>query len=67
VTIGHSVVLNEYTVDDCCLIAMGAMVLKGMIIAGVPEKIKQPLMKEEKQFLHQSAANDVLYRDSDRS
>jgi carbonic anhydrase/acetyltransferase-like protein (isoleucine patch superfamily) len=91
VTIGHNAVLHGCTVDDCCLIGMGAIVLdgahicrnsivaagamvlegftvpEGMLIAGVPAKIKRPLTEEEKQFLHRSAANYVRYCDNYRS
>ena len=91
VTIGHSAVLHGCTVDDCCLIGMGAIVLdgarifknsivaagamvlegfhvpEGMLVAGVPEKIKRPLTEEEKQFLHRLPANYVRYRDNYRS
>jgi len=37
----------------------GFHVPEGTIVAGVPARIKQPLMEEEKQFLHRSTANHV--------
>ena len=64
-TISNSAILHGRTVDDCCLIGMGAMVLEEfnvpekMLIAGVPAKIKRSLTEEEKQLLHRSAANYV--------
>lgn len=85
VTIGHSAVLHGCTINDCCLIGMGSIVLdgahigknaivaagalvlegfivpEGMLVAGVPAKIKRSLSEDEKQFLHQSAANYVYY------
>ena len=85
VTIGHSAVLHGCTIDDYCLIGMGAIVLdrahihrnsmvaagaivlegfdvpEGMLVAGVPAKVKRELTEEEKQFIHQSAENYVGY------
>jgi gamma-carbonic anhydrase len=85
VTIGHGAVLHGCTIDDCCLIGMGAIVLdnshihknsivaagaivlegfdvpEGMLVAGVPAKIKRSLAEEEKQFLHKSAENYIKY------
>jgi carbonic anhydrase/acetyltransferase-like protein (isoleucine patch superfamily) len=91
VTIGHSVVLHGCTIEEGCLIGMGAIVLdgacihrdsmvaagsivlegfevpEGMLIAGVPAKLKRSLTEEEKQFLRQSAANYVHYGQTYRS
>jgi carbonic anhydrase/acetyltransferase-like protein (isoleucine patch superfamily) len=67
VTIGHSAVLHGCTIDDYCLIGMGAIVLEGfdvpegMLAAGVPAKVKRALTEEEKQFISQSATNYVDY------
>ncbi len=85
VTIGHSAVLHGCTVDDCCLIGMGAIILdsahigrnsivgagamvlegfyvpEGMLVTGVPAKIKRPLTEKEKLFLHKSAENYIRY------
>jgi gamma-carbonic anhydrase len=84
-TIGHSALLHGCTIEDFCLIGMGAIVLdrayihrnsmvaagaivlegfdvpEGMLVAGVPAKVKRELTEEEKQFIHQSAANYVGY------
>jgi carbonic anhydrase/acetyltransferase-like protein (isoleucine patch superfamily) len=91
VTVGHSAVLHGCTIDDCCLIGMGAIVLdkahihqnsmvaagalvleafdvpEGMLVAGVPAKVKRALTEEEKQFIRQSAANYVGYVQSYQS
>jgi carbonic anhydrase/acetyltransferase-like protein (isoleucine patch superfamily) len=85
ITIGHSAVLHGCTIDDCCLIGMGALVLdrahihqnsmvaagalvlegfdvpEGMLVAGIPARVKRALTDEEKQFIRQSAANYVGY------
>ena len=85
VTIGHSALLHGCTIDDYCLIGMGAIVLdrvhihrnsmiaagaivlegfdvpEGMLVAGVPAKVKRELTEEEKKFIHQSAVNYVSY------
>jgi carbonic anhydrase/acetyltransferase-like protein (isoleucine patch superfamily) len=85
ITIGHNAVLHGCTIDDCCLIGMGASVLdrarihrnsmvaagaivlegfdvpEGMLVAGVPAKVKRALTEDEKQFIRQSAANYVGY------
>lgn len=85
VTIGHSVVLHGCTVEDNCLVGMGAIVLdnatihtrsliaagalvqenfevpEGMLVAGVPARIKRPLTAEEAAFLERSARNYVDY------
>jgi carbonic anhydrase/acetyltransferase-like protein (isoleucine patch superfamily) len=85
ITIGHNAVLHGCTIDDCCLIGMGAIVLdrarihrnsmvaagaivlegfdvpEGMLVAGVPAKVKRALTEDEKQFIRQSAANYVGY------
>jgi len=91
VTVGHSAVLHGCTIDDCCLIGMGAIVLdkahihqnsmvaagalvleafdvpEGMLVAGVPAKVKRALTEEEKQFIRQSAENYVGYVQSYQS
>jgi len=85
ITIGHSAVLHGCTIDDYCLIGMGAIVLdrahihqhsmvaagaillegfdvpEGMLVAGVPAKVKRALTEEEKQFIRQSAENYARY------
>ncbi|RPI05671.1 MAG: gamma carbonic anhydrase family protein [Ignavibacteriae bacterium] len=85
ITIGHSAVLHGCTIDDECLIGMGAIILdrahihrnsmvaagaivlegfevpEGMLVAGIPAKVKRPLTEEEKQFIRQSASNYVGY------
>ena len=85
ITIGHSAVLHGCTIDDCCLIGMGALVLdrahihqnsmvaagalvlegfdvpEGMLVTGIPARVKRALTEEEKQFIRQSAANYVGY------
>ena len=85
ITIGHNAVLHGCTIDDCCLIGMGAIVLdrarihrnsmvaagaivlegfdvpEGMLVAGVPAKVKRALTEDEKQFIRQSAVNYVNY------
>jgi carbonic anhydrase/acetyltransferase-like protein (isoleucine patch superfamily) len=85
ITIGHSALLHGCTIEDCCLIGMGAIVLdnayihqnsmiaagaivlegfhvpEGMLVAGIPAKIKRPLTEEEKQFICRSAENYVSY------
>jgi gamma-carbonic anhydrase len=49
------------------MIAAGSIVLEdfhvpaGMLVAGIPAKIKRPLTEEEKQFIRQSAENYVSY------
>ena len=83
VTVGHSAILHGCTIDDCCLIGMGAIVMdkahihqnsmvaagaivlegfdvpEGMLIAGIPAKVKRALTEEEKQLIGQSAKNYV--------
>lgn len=85
ITIGHSAVLHGCTIDDCCLIGMGSIVMdrahihrnamvaagtivlegfdvpEGMLVAGIPAKVKRALTEEERQFIRQSAANYVGY------
>jgi gamma-carbonic anhydrase len=85
ITIGHSAILHGCTIDDCCLIGMGSIVMdrahihqnamvaagaivlegfdvpEGMLVAGIPAKVKRPLTEEEKQYMRQSAANYVSY------
>jgi carbonic anhydrase/acetyltransferase-like protein (isoleucine patch superfamily) len=91
VTIGHSAVLHGCTIDDCCLIGMGAIVLdrahihqnsmvaagaivlegfdvpEGMLVAGIPAKVKRALTEEEKEFIRQSATNYIGYAQAYRS
>jgi carbonic anhydrase/acetyltransferase-like protein (isoleucine patch superfamily) len=91
VTIGHSAILHGCTIEERCLIGMGAIVLdgawvhknsivaagalvlegfdvpEGMLVAGMPAKIKRPLTSEEKLFLQHSAANYVRYSQNYRS
>ena len=85
VTIGHSALLHGCTIEDCCLIGMGAIILdrayihqysmiaagaivlegfnvpEGVLVAGIPAKIKRLLTEEEKQFIRRSAEHYVSY------
>jgi len=67
-----AVVLDGVHIFRNSIVAAGAMVLEGfnvpegMLVAGVPAKIKRPLSEEEKQFLHRSATNYVHYCDNYR-
>ena len=85
ITIGHNAVLHGCSIDDHCLIGMGAIVLdrahvhqnsmvaagsvvlegfdvpEGMLVAGIPAKIKRALTEEEKLYIGQSAADYVDY------
>jgi carbonic anhydrase/acetyltransferase-like protein (isoleucine patch superfamily) len=85
ITIGHNAVLHGCTIEDFCLIGMGAIVMdrayihrhsmvaagaivlegfdvpEGMLVAGIPAKVKRALTEEEMQFIRQSAANYVDY------
>jgi gamma-carbonic anhydrase len=68
-----AIVLDGVRICRNSIVAAGAIVLEGfnvpegMLVAGVPEKIKRPLTEEEKQFLHRLPANYVRYRDNYRS
>jgi gamma-carbonic anhydrase len=85
VTIGHNALLHGCTIEDCCLIGMGAIVLdrahihkhamvaagalvlegfevpEGMLVAGIPAKVKRALTDEEKLVIRQSAEHYVHY------
>jgi len=85
ITIGHSAVLHGCTLEDFCLIGMGAIVMdrahihrhsmvaagaivlegfdvpEGMLVAGIPARVKRALTEEERQFIRQSAVNYVGY------
>jgi carbonic anhydrase/acetyltransferase-like protein (isoleucine patch superfamily) len=85
ITIGHNAVLHGCTIEDFCLIGMGAIVMdrayihrhsmvaagaivlegfdvpEGMLVAGIPAKVKRALTKEEMQFIRQAAVNYVDY------
>jgi carbonic anhydrase/acetyltransferase-like protein (isoleucine patch superfamily) len=85
ITIGHNAVLHGCTIEDFCLIGMGAIVMdrayihrhsmvaagaivlegfdvpEGMLVAGIPAKVKRALTEEEMQFIRQSAVNYVDY------
>ena len=85
VTIGHSALLHGCTIEDCCLIGMGAIVLdqahihkfamvaagalvlegcevpEGMLVAGIPAKVKRALTEAEKLMIRQSAEHYVRY------
>jgi carbonic anhydrase/acetyltransferase-like protein (isoleucine patch superfamily) len=85
VTVGHNAILHGCTIENCCLIGMGSIVLdkaivrthsmvaagslvlegfevpEGMLVAGVPAKVKRPLTAEEKDFLATTAENYVHY------
>ncbi len=62
-----AIILDGAYIHRNSIVAAGSMVLEGfdvpegMLVAGVPAKIKRPLTEEEKQFLRQSAANYVRY------
>jgi carbonic anhydrase/acetyltransferase-like protein (isoleucine patch superfamily) len=85
ITIGHNAVLHGCTIEDFCLIGMGAIVMdrayihrhsivaagaivlegfdvpEGMLVAGIPAKVKRALTEKEMQFIRQSAVNYVDY------
>ena len=85
ITIGHGAVLHGCTIEDFCLIGMGAIVMdkahihrhsmvaagtivlegfnvpEGMLVAGIPAKVKRALTEEERQFIRQSAINYAGY------
>jgi carbonic anhydrase/acetyltransferase-like protein (isoleucine patch superfamily) len=85
ITIGHNAVLHGCTIEDFCLIGMGAIVMdrayihrhsmvaagaivlegfdvpEGMLVAGIPAKVKRALTEEEMQFIRQAAVNYVDY------
>jgi len=62
-----SIVMDGAQVHKNSIVAAGSTVLEefivpeGMLIAGVPAKIKRPLTEEEKQSITQSAKNYVHY------
>jgi gamma-carbonic anhydrase len=62
-----SVILDRAHIHQNSMVAAGALVLEGfdvpegMLVAGVPAKIKRALTEEEKQFIRQSAENYVGY------
>lgn len=67
-----SIVLDNVTVQSHSLVAAGSVVPEGfevpegMLVAGVPARIKRPLKREEIDFLEQSAANYLKYVQSYR-
>jgi carbonic anhydrase/acetyltransferase-like protein (isoleucine patch superfamily) len=85
ITIGHGAILHGCTIEDFCLIGMGAIVMdrahirrhsmvaagaivlegfevpEGMLVAGIPARVKRALTEEERQFIRQSAVNYVGY------
>jgi carbonic anhydrase/acetyltransferase-like protein (isoleucine patch superfamily) len=67
-----SIVLDNVTVQSHSLVAAGSVVPEGfevpegMLVAGVPARIKRPLKPEEIDFLEQSAANYLKYVQSYR-
>jgi carbonic anhydrase/acetyltransferase-like protein (isoleucine patch superfamily) len=91
ITIGHGAVLHGCTIEDFCLIGMGAIVMdkahihrqsmvaagtivlegfdvpEGMLVAGIPAKVKRALTEEERQFIRQSAVNYVGYMQAYKS
>jgi carbonic anhydrase/acetyltransferase-like protein (isoleucine patch superfamily) len=62
-----SIVMDRAHIHKNSMVAAGAIVLEGfevpegMLVAGIPAKVKRALTEEEKRFIHQSAANYVLY------
>ena len=60
-------ILDNSKLGAFCLVAAGAVVLEGfdvpegMLVAGVPARIKRPLTAEERQQLIRSAQNYVDY------
>ena len=66
VTVGHGAILHGCTVEDGCLIGMGAILLNGCVIGagslvmGSPAKAVRPLRPEEQESLPHSAQ---LYRE----
>jgi carbonic anhydrase/acetyltransferase-like protein (isoleucine patch superfamily) len=68
-----AIILDGVHICRNSIVAAGVIVLEGfdvpegMLVAGVPAKIKQLLTEEEKQSLQRSATNYVRYRDSYQS
>jgi carbonic anhydrase/acetyltransferase-like protein (isoleucine patch superfamily) len=62
-----SVVLDGAYIHRNSIVAAGSLVLEGfdipegLLVAGVPAKVKRPLTNEEKRAIQQSADNYVLY------
>ena len=62
VSVGHAAVVHGCTVEDDCLIGMGATVLNGAVIgagslvAGVPGKVRRELTEEEYDGVRANAA-----------
>jgi carbonic anhydrase/acetyltransferase-like protein (isoleucine patch superfamily) len=62
-----AIVLDRARIHRNSMVAAGAIVLEGfdvpegMLVAGVPAKVKRALTEDEKQFIRQSAANYVGY------
>lgn len=60
-------VLDDAGIGSHCLVAAGAVILEGMkvpdgmLVAGVPARVKRPLTTEERQKLARSAQNYVDY------
>ena len=65
VSVGHAAVVHGCTVEDDCLIGMGATVLNGAVIgagslvAGVPAKVRRELTDEEFDGVRANAARYV--------
>jgi carbonic anhydrase/acetyltransferase-like protein (isoleucine patch superfamily) len=62
-----AIVLDRAHIHQNSMVAAGAIVLEGfdvpegMLVAGIPAKVKRTLTEEERQFILQSAANYVGY------
>jgi gamma-carbonic anhydrase len=62
-----AIVMDRAHIHRNSMVAAGAIVLEGfdvpegMLVAGIPAKVKRALREEEKQFIRQSAENYVSY------
>jgi gamma-carbonic anhydrase len=65
-----SVVMDGAVINGNSMVAAGSLVLEkfevpeGMLVAGVPARIKRALTDEERIFLRQTAANYICYGQS---
>ena len=72
VSVGHNAVLHGCTIEDDCLIGMGAIVMNGAVVgagslvAGVPAKVRRALTPDEQADIRRNAesyrARIALYR-----
>jgi carbonic anhydrase/acetyltransferase-like protein (isoleucine patch superfamily) len=67
-----SIVLDGAHIHRNSIVAAGSLILEGfdvpegILVAGVPAKVKRQLTSEEKQSIQHSAENYVLYSQSYR-